>query len=623
MDKRMYSNSSHYMPGPRRNMQQQHHRGNSNNYVPNNNNNNNNNHSSNTGSYGGQGVKRMRSDDFRHDNMSSTQRMKWDSFDDDNNNNNNNATFLERNDIDQRSEALGLFTNIAMHETTVLCFTVQNAKYPITLDVIRKICSITGQILRICILRKRSIQVLIEFDSTDTARRVKAELDGADIYSGCCTLKIDFANLKHLVVRGNDQDNLDLTVDDNRYGRRKTLLSSPPASSASSTDRFEPSMVNNDSFSTNARFVSPVANALDRYLNQRISSNDRSASTSASSWENPSNFQPPPSQQQQTQIFDNNSRFPIPQLDSLDRPQRFLPFQGESDRFRESSPPRSIESDGSVFNVDGLSSPSWNCERLFNFLCVYGNVLRVKFLKSKEGAAMVQMNRCENLQQHLKSLSSTFIFGQTFSVYRSRQIEIQPLNRPFPLENGDPSYMEFDTNRNNRYLTNDQAIKNRPVGPSHVLYYFNTPPNMTEIDIVRFFEDVGAKRPIKIKNFPSRKESHHDRDRRHSNQPRGVTGLAEFRTITDACEALILANNYPIPHSSSKWPYFFKLTFSAAPITEDGALSGEELNTSSATITIETGRQQQHNRQKQTDEDNRSTSSSNEHRRHRHSSPSS
>ncbi len=78
--------------------------------------------------------------------------------------------------------------------------------------MIRKICSITGQLLRICILRKRNIQVLVEFDSIDTARRIKNELDGvcfiksilfiesilpfqADIYSGCCTLKIEFANV--------------------------------------------------------------------------------------------------------------------------------------------------------------------------------------------------------------------------------------------------------------------------------------------------------------------------------------------------------------------------------------------------------------------------------------------
>jgi len=83
--------------------QQQHHqRGNINNYIPiNNRNNNNNNNASNMGGgYGGQGVKRMRGDDLRSDNVSSAHRMKWDPLDDDN----NNMSYLERNDIDQRSE---------------------------------------------------------------------------------------------------------------------------------------------------------------------------------------------------------------------------------------------------------------------------------------------------------------------------------------------------------------------------------------------------------------------------------------------------------------------------------------------------------------------------------------
>jgi len=346
---------------------------------------------------------------------------------------------------------------------------------------------------------------------------------------------------------------------------------------------------------------------LDRFINQRTSSRD-----------NPGNFQ--------QQLFDNNPpHFLAQQLDSLDQ-QRFLPYQIESNRFRELSPPpqsSTMKSDSFVFNVEGLSSPSWNCERLFNLLCLYGNVSRIKFLKSKEGGAMVQMNHCENLRQHLKSLNSTFIFGQTFIIVPSRQIEIQPMNRPFPLENGEPSYVEFHTNRNNRYLTSDQAVKNHPVSPSHVLYYFNTPPNMTEIDIVRFFEDLGAKRPVKIKNFPSKKESHHDRNRRGNNQPKGVTGLAEFRTITDACECLILANNCPIPHKSSNWPFFFKLTFSATPITDDDAQLGEEMDTSLATITIGNGggNGRRHHGQKSPDDDNRNESS-NEHHRRRHSSPS-
>lgn len=123
-----------------------------------------------------------------------------------------------------------------------------------------------------------------------------------------------------------------------------------------------------------------------------------------------------------------------------------------------------------------------------------------------------------------------------------------------------------------------------------------------------------------------------------------MTGLAEFRTITDACECLILANNCPIPHKckkllsseillsnisfhlASNWPFFFKLTFSATPITEDDAKSGEDMDTSLATITIgngnnASGSSRRHHGQKSPNDDNRNDSS-NEHRRHRHSSPS-
>ena len=36
---------------------------------------------------------------------------------------------------------------------------------------------------------------MVEFDSIDSARRAKQALQGADIYSGCCTLKIEYAKV--------------------------------------------------------------------------------------------------------------------------------------------------------------------------------------------------------------------------------------------------------------------------------------------------------------------------------------------------------------------------------------------------------------------------------------------
>nr|CAD7453887.1 unnamed protein product [Timema tahoe] len=44
-------------------------------------------------------------------------------------------------------------------------------------------------------------QVCITFDDVESAKRAKEALYGADIYSGCCTLKIDFAKFASATAR--------------------------------------------------------------------------------------------------------------------------------------------------------------------------------------------------------------------------------------------------------------------------------------------------------------------------------------------------------------------------------------------------------------------------------------
>lgn len=38
------------------------------------------------------------------------------------------------------------------------------------------------------------------FDTLESAARARENLNGADIYSGCCTLKIDFAKVSFLLL---------------------------------------------------------------------------------------------------------------------------------------------------------------------------------------------------------------------------------------------------------------------------------------------------------------------------------------------------------------------------------------------------------------------------------------
>ncbi|XP_017051026.1 uncharacterized protein LOC108094763 isoform X16 [Drosophila ficusphila] len=88
----------------------------------------------------------------------------------------------------------------------ILLFTIINPFYPITVDVLHKICHPHGQVLRIVIFKKNGVQAMVEFDNLDAATRARENLNGADIYAGCCTLKIDYAKPEKLNVYKNEPD---------------------------------------------------------------------------------------------------------------------------------------------------------------------------------------------------------------------------------------------------------------------------------------------------------------------------------------------------------------------------------------------------------------------------------
>lgn len=96
--------------------------------------------------------------------------------------------------------------------TNILLMTVLNPLYPITTDAIYSICSPFGMVQRIVIFIKAATQVLVEFDSVSSAARAKASLNGADIYAGCCTLRIEYSKAQRLNVRRNDDMTWDYTA---------------------------------------------------------------------------------------------------------------------------------------------------------------------------------------------------------------------------------------------------------------------------------------------------------------------------------------------------------------------------------------------------------------------------
>ncbi|XP_075917953.1 heterogeneous nuclear ribonucleoprotein L-like isoform X3 [Petromyzon marinus] len=93
----------------------------------------------------------------------------------------------------------------------ILLFTILNPIYPITTDVLYNICKPFGPLQRIVIFRKNGLQAFVEFVSVESAERANSSLNGADIYSGCCTLIVEYARAMRLNVFKNDSETWDFT----------------------------------------------------------------------------------------------------------------------------------------------------------------------------------------------------------------------------------------------------------------------------------------------------------------------------------------------------------------------------------------------------------------------------
>ena len=205
---------------------------------------------------------------------------------------------------------------------------------------------------------------------------------------------------------------------------------------------------------------------------------------------------------------------------------------------------------GSVMMVYGMEHSKMNAERLFNLFCLYGNVVRIKFLKSKEGCAMVQMGDPSSVEKCVQSLNNLLFFGKKLQLGYSKQAFLNDVQQPFELPDGSPSFKDFMGNRNNRFTNPEAAGKNRISPPAKVLHFFNAPYGMTEEDILNIFRENMAPAPQGVKMFQSKTE-------------RSSSGLIQFENLHEAVEALVLCNHVSIPNPQGKFPFVFKLCFSS------------------------------------------------------------
>lgn len=129
---------------------------------------------------------------------------------------------------------------------------------------------------------------------------------------------------------------------------------------------------------------------------------------------------------------------------------------------------------------------SWNVIIGFTFCLLF---FQIKFLKSKEGTAMVQMGDSVAVERCVQNLNNVTV-GLTgaaplshhnnsnddkdvqqehkLQLAFSKQPFLSEVTNPYPLPDKSPSYKEYITNKNNRFMNPAMASKNRIQPPSKV-----------------------------------------------------------------------------------------------------------------------------------------------------------
>ncbi|XP_014232816.1 heterogeneous nuclear ribonucleoprotein L isoform X3 [Trichogramma pretiosum] len=425
----------------------------------------------------------------------------------------------------------------------VLLFTIINPVYPITVEVLHAISHSSGQVQRIVIFKKNGVQAMVEFDSVESATRAKETLHGADIYSGCCTLKIDYAKPTKLNVYKNDSESWDYTTpgpagahkndSSTGNGRPAPLLAEPRYGAAPQPY----------GASVTGQFGAGGAGAHERYDD---------------SFNGPAGYGAEPYSVDRYGIKGSGPEFAVreplhPTPGVPGRPGGGGGGGGGAYAGALNQAPGASSNQGSVMMVYGLQPDKVNTDKLFNLFCLYGNVSKVKFLKTKEGCAMIQMGDSIAVERCLQNLNNVMIGEDAGKLQLgfSKQAFLSDVTNPYQLPDKSPSFKDFSGSKNNRFLNLAMANKNRIQPPSKIVHFFNTPPDLTEETVNQVFVDRGIDSPITVKLFPLKSE-------------RSSSGLIEFSSVGVAVAAIMECNHTAIENSNGKFPYIMKLCFSSS-----------------------------------------------------------
>jgi hypothetical protein len=121
---------------------------------------------------------------------------------------------------------------------------ILDARVPVTIENIHQIFKPFGEVVKIVTFVKDTVfKALVQMSSVDSAVQAKLNLEGKDMFQGCCHLRIGFSKLKDLQVKQNGPRMRDFSKPDyspltSSFAAQSQYLFPPQAAAAASFGGF-------------------------------------------------------------------------------------------------------------------------------------------------------------------------------------------------------------------------------------------------------------------------------------------------------------------------------------------------------------------------------------------------
>ncbi|KAI1730912.1 eukaryotic initiation factor 4E domain-containing protein [Ditylenchus destructor] len=205
-----------------------------------------------------------------------------------------------------------------------------------------------------------------------------------------------------------------------------------------------------------------------------------------------------------------------------------------------------------VLQIYGVNQKHFSSDTIFNLVCSFGDCLKILFPVPNNGMCLIQMRNEMDSRNVIDRLNGCPGVGKPllFMPWRKTAIDEPAVSDIYTLPDGSQSFVCYVDSPLLRFSDPLFANKNKIVGPTHQLHFFNAPQNITTRHLRKMFEDVHIKpKYVQISNKTQR----------------NCSGFVTFNNTEEAVTALMQCNHTKIEVPHVKLPYILKLCFAHDP----------------------------------------------------------